>query len=96
MSLQSAMRDRLTCPECHAPFGPAALEDRRGNVAICHGCAALSVKDGHRYRPLRTQEWCDLVLDPRFYDVLEGRQAVLERLTAPPMGLTHEANGTYK
>ena len=35
---------------------------------------------------LETEEWLSIVLEPRWYDVIEERMAVLERLTAPVVG----------
>jgi transcription elongation factor Elf1 len=87
--LARGIRPSLSCPECGHSQSVAAHadDDVTGTLILCHGCAAISVRDGSRYRALRTQEWMDLVLEPRFFDLLEERMNLLDRLTAPPSGL---------
>lgn len=60
-----------------------ASRDGTSNVVVCERCAAISIWDGTKSRCLRTEEWLSLVCDPRWYDVIEERVAVMDRLTDP-------------
>jgi hypothetical protein len=87
-------RPNKSCSECAAQvehLTPHSGKGGEGKLVICERCAAVSIWDGTKYLGLVTQEWMDLVLDTRFYPVLEEREDVVERLTAPPLGII---NGT--
>jgi rubredoxin len=79
----------LRCPECGAnlQLAPANVPEH----AICPECAAIGFFDQKKrfYRLPKTQEWLDMVTLTGFWDILDARQRVVDRLMArsprPPM-----------
>jgi hypothetical protein len=76
---------RTYCPECASDItGVYDPPKQAGEFAICPKCAAIAVltPEGH-LRPCWTEEWWELMVSPKYHDLMSARIATLDRLTAP-------------
>jgi hypothetical protein len=75
----------LYCPECSAVIALRVPAQEPARYCVCQTCAAIGFWDAAKgcYQQPLTQEWLDVVTLPGFWDLLEHRQATLERITGP-------------
>jgi hypothetical protein len=76
---------RAYCPECAADItGVYDPPKAAGEFAICPKCAAIAVMTPEGYfRCCWTEEWWELMVSPKYHDLMSARIATLDRLTAP-------------
>lgn len=71
------------CGECRADVSQARKFQGTHHsitLVVCDYCAAISVRDGPRWRYLKTEEWVPIVLEPDGFELLAYQVATARRI----------------